>query len=133
MSNDKLTFDQIRKKISKNVKCFQWTRGRQIGEYLIMPIIRTKKLPFDLYIIKYPKGSYIPEHTDPVKKGFEHHRINFVFKKAHSGGEYKGTFEWKFWRFMKLRPDINKHSVTEILSGTRYVLSLGWMKKTKII
>lgn len=90
--------EKQRDKLRKEVKWLRWTKGRQIGEYLILPLVRHAKIPFDCYIIKYPVGSSIPRHTDPIKKGLAHHRLNFVFKKCKAGGEYQGEYVWKWGR-----------------------------------
>lgn len=108
-----------------------WEKGRQEGGYYKAKLFISKKFCFDIFLLKYPKWSYIPNHKDPVKDGFEHHRINVVLKMAKKGGIYKGQYDWKFLNCMKIRPDKHFHMVTMIKSGTRYVLSVGWLQKEK--
>lgn len=79
----------------------------------------------DCYILYYPVNSYIPVHTDAVSKG-KHYRLNCTIKKPEKGGNFiveKSIFRTK--RFTLFRPDIYKHELTKIESGTRIVLSIG--------
>ena len=70
-------------------------------------------------------GSKITEHRDLVAKG-KHYRLNIVIKKAPEGGTFKGKTIWNILdRVILFRPDIETHSVSEVLSGTRYVISFG--------
>jgi hypothetical protein len=99
--------------------------GRQNSSYEKLVLIYTKYLPFDLYILRYKEGSYIPEHVDEVSNK-KHYRLNIILKHATLGGVFKCENSIVSTNRIKLfRPDINKHSLTEVLSGTRYVLSLG--------
>jgi hypothetical protein len=107
---------------------FNWITGRQNSGYSILPIIRKgfplgRILGFDLYIIRYNDGGYIPPHTDPVKEG-SHYRLNFVLKKSKSGGEFYCQKYSQFWRFVLFRPDLYLHEVSRCC-GTRYVISFG--------
>ncbi len=83
-------------------------------------------LRFDCYLLRFSKGNEIPPHIDEVEQG-RHFRLNLILKHARTGGEFfceQTIFES---RSIKLfRPDINKHSVSKILEGKRYVLSVGW-------
>jgi len=112
---------------------FKWTPGRQGGGYRIAYLWNWL---FDLVLIHYPTGSYIHWHTDPVPKGLKHFRLNIVLVKANGGDFYcrtvslnpegeDGTF-WKVGRFVLFRPDIQPHRVSKIVSGERWVLSIGW-------
>lgn len=105
-----------------------WEKGRQGTGYLKMKIASGKT--WDCYLLKYPKGTMIGEHLDPVP-GREHHRINFTFKRANGGWFFKvinGECVRFTQRYIKFRPDIETHGVTQVRSGTRYVLSIGWVK-----
>lgn len=101
-----------------------------------MPLL---KLPFcDCYILRYPEGSCIPLHRDPLPWDwyFNMHlpswyrpvvlRLNIVLRQALEGGEFrceKTILQGK--RFAFFRPDKYLHEVTKILRGTRYVLTFG--------
>ena len=115
-------------------QAFRWQKGRQGTGYDKMLLLAGLwPLPFDSYLIRYPEGSEIPPHTDPVKAG-RHYRLNLVLKSPESGGEFicaKPIFATK--RIKLFRPDACEHSVTRVVGGRRYVLSLGWvMGKAKL-
>lgn len=103
---------------------FRWEDGRQKTNYEKMTLVCL--LFFDLYLLRYPTGSAIAPHTDPVPRG-KHFRLNLVVKKAE-GGKFVCSEAFLNWNRIKLfRPDIHKHSVEKITKGTRYVLSFGWL------
>jgi hypothetical protein len=110
---------------------FRWQRGRQGTGYDKMLILTARwPLPFDSYLIRYPEGSEIPPHTDPVKIG-KHYRLNVILKSPQSGGEFLCANPIYTSKRIKLfRPDVCEHSVTKVVGGSRYVLSLGWVKKS---
>ena len=110
---------------------FTWQKGRQESGYEKMTLLRSKLFKFDVYLLKYPTGSVIKAHKDKVDSVFEHHRLNIVIKQAKKGGVFICNDEVKKGRFHYFRPDIMKHEVTEIEAGTRYVFSLGWLKRKK--
>ncbi|QBB69147.1 2OG-Fe(II) oxygenase [Pseudolysobacter antarcticus] len=107
---------------------FRWQAGRQNNGYEKMLLFTARwPLPFDSYLIRYPDGSEIHPHTDPVQLG-RHFRLNIVLKPPKSGGEFvcaNPIFASKRIKFF--RPDLCEHSVTRVKGGTRYVFSLGWM------
>jgi hypothetical protein len=108
----------------------KWIKGRQDTGYYKMKIVESKWLKFDIYLLKFPKNSYVPYHTDDVY-GYKHHRINII-RNAKSGGYFylrKGIGMSSMSRNIinKFRPDIQTHAVTKVESGTRYVLSIGWL------
>lgn len=108
---------------------FHWRKGRQNTGYDVLTICSSKwPIPFDLYIIRYNQGAYIPPHIDIIESG-KHYRLNVVLKNADIGGEFvcKNPI-YETSRIKLFRPDISEHSVTKIFSGTRYVLSLGWLR-----
>lgn len=128
-------------KRTKQVKLLKWEEGRQGSGYLKFRLFESKLFKFDLYLLKYPTGSYIHWHTDPSVEGYNHWRCNLVIKEA-VGGEFitenygaYGSYDIDRMihiqtRFLNIfRPDITNHMVTKVESGTRYVLSLGWLTK----
>ena len=67
----------------------RWQRGRQGSGYDKMLLLTARwPLPFDSYLIRYPEGSAIPPHTDPVSTG-RHYRLNIVLKASPRGGEFQ--------------------------------------------
>lgn len=110
---------------------FKWQSGRQSSGYSKISLLESMwPIPFDLYLLKFPEGSQIPEHVDKVDKGFRHYRLNIILKKSLSGGEFlseKSIINWSRIKFF--RPDISKHSVTKVVGGSRYVLSFGFLLK----
>ena len=107
---------------------FRWQRGRQGTGYEKMLLLTAHgPLPFDSYLIRYPDGSEIPPHTDPVQMG-RHYRLNIVLKPPKSGGEFVcATPIFASKRIKLFRPDACEHSVTRVVGGSRYVFSLGWV------
>ncbi len=100
-----------------------WQKGRQGTGYLKAKIVAFKR--FDCYLIKYPVGSFIPCHTDPVTRGYKHYRINVVLKGDNDS--FVGKYIFKWWRIILFRPDIMPHSVLTIRKE-RLLLSIGWLK-----
>lgn len=112
---------------------FRWQRGRQGTGYDKMLLATGRwPLPFDSYLLRYPDGAEIPPHTDPVQAG-RHYRLNIVLKSSPSGGDFvcaSPIFSSK--RVKLFRPDACEHSVTRVAGGSRYVLSLGWVRASVI-
>jgi hypothetical protein len=82
----------------------------------------------DAYILKFPQGSTVPAHIDPVETG-RHYRLNIVLKKANGGGEtcvYDPCFH-KSKRLFFFRPDTVLHGLSKVWDGTLYILSIGWI------
>ena len=107
---------------------FRWRRGRQGTGYDKMLLATLPwPLPFDCYLIRYPDGSAIPPHTDPVKdRG--HYRLNIVLKTSPRGGEFLCQDPlWETRRIKFFRPDRSEHAVTRVEGGSRYLLSIGWL------
>jgi hypothetical protein len=107
---------------------FRWRRGRQGTGYDKMLLLTAPwPIAFDSYILRYPDGTEIPPHTDPVKER-KHFRLNIVLKQSSTGGEFLcenpifSTSRIKFFR-----PDLCEHQVTQVRGGSRYVLSVGWL------
>ena len=107
---------------------FRWQSGRQGSGYDKMLLLTAPwPVPFDSYLIRYPDGSSIPPHTDPVQHG-RHYRLNIILKSPQSGGEFVCANPIYASRRIKLfRPDACEHSVTLVQGGSRYVLSIGWV------
>jgi hypothetical protein len=98
-----------------------------------MKLFESKWFKFDIYLLKYPEGSYIEPHIDSAIIPFhEHHRLNVVLKHADFGGYFCLNDESQQGRFHYFRPDLVEHGVTTIHQGTRYVLSIGWNKMKKV-
>lgn len=108
----------------------RWQEGRQKSGYDKMLLLHGMfPLPFDMYLIRYREGSYIPPHTDKVTTG-KHYRLNIIIKKSKEGGEFVCNNNIINTKRIKLfRPDLNEHSVTEVKKGRRYILSIGWIRK----
>lgn len=108
---------------------FTWQRGRQGTGYDKMLLVTgTWPTGFDCYLIRYPEGSAIPPHTDPVTAK-KHYRLNIVIWKSPRGGDFicKNPI-LDLPRIKLFRPDVSEHSVTTVEGGPRYVLSVGWVK-----
>jgi hypothetical protein len=111
-----------------------WTEGRQGSGYFKLKLFESKRFKFDIYLLKFPFASYINWHTDPSIDGYEHHRLNIVLKKA-KGGRFMINDQFHYFesngRFNYFRPDIQEHAVSIIYKGTRYVLSIGWLRRSR--
>lgn len=109
----------------------RWKEGRQGTGYEKMLLATAKwPIPFDLYLLRYGEGAFVSPHIDPVP-GHRHFRLNIFLKNAKFGGRFDlgvGKAIWSHPRAQLFRPDIYTHSVTKVLKGTRYVLSLGWLR-----
>lgn len=105
----------------------KWEQGRQGTGYEKLCIFSSSILRMDCYLLKYKVGSSIPWHRDPLEVPLEHWRMNIFLKNAKRGGEFKTKHPTQVnWRRLQIfRPDQNLHKVTEVLEGTRYVLSFG--------
>lgn len=107
---------------------FRWQRGRQAGGYDKMLLLTAAwPLRFDSYLIRYPAGAQIAPHTDPVQSG-RHYRLNVVLKASPAGGQFLCQSPlFASGRIKLFRPDLSEHSVTPVIGGSRYVLSIGWV------
>jgi hypothetical protein len=107
-----------------------WSGAFQTGfvlEILVQVAANPFLVPFDLYVLRYPVGSHIPPHRDPVPSG-RHYRLNVVIRRSSAGGAFicdKPIYSSK--RISLFRSDISTHSVTTVEGRPRYVLSLGWI------
>lgn len=102
---------------------WRWTHGRRASSYGKFPIIR---LPFfDVYLLRYPTGSYVGGHTDAAQ-GRRHYRLNIVLREAKYGGVFQCADPIIDTRRLKLfRADKSPHAVSLVVDGTRLVLSIG--------
>jgi len=107
---------------------FRWQHGRQGTGYDKMLLLTAPwPIAFDCYILRYPDGSEVPPHKDPVARG-RHYRLNIILKSPRSGGEFVCSSPLFASKRIKLfRPDSCEHSITRVSGGTRYVLSIGWV------
>ena len=66
-----------------------WERGRQRSGYDKLLLLAGQR--FDVYLLRFPVGSSVPRHRDPVD-GARHLRLNVVLVPARRGGrvEYTG-------------------------------------------
>lgn len=119
------------------MKWLQWDYGRQGSGYSKLLLAMSKRLKFDCYILRFPDGVGIPEHTDPAVDGYEHHRLN-IFLNSPCVGTGKVTINgpYKSWfndRIQLFRPDLYKHNMTPVefiwSKDSLYILSIGWLKK----
>ena len=117
---------------SKNerMKALSWQRGRQGTGYDKMRLLSGGwPIGFDCYLIRYPIGSQIPPHKDPVRTG-RHYRLNVIVWRSPKGREFICENPILSLPRIKLfRPDVSEHSVTAVEGGSRYVLSIGWVLK----
>jgi hypothetical protein len=111
-------------------KALRWERGRQQSGYDKMLLILSPfPVPFDWYLLRFPTGSEIPPHVDPVD-GRRHFRLNIILRPAQKGGEFICTDPiWNRKRIKLFRPDMSEHSVTRVEAGSRLVLSIGWVRR----
>lgn len=55
-------------------------------------------------------------------------RLNVIIKESPAGGEFIcPSAVFSSHRIKLFQPDVNEHSVTPVLGGSRYVLSIGWL------
>lgn len=112
-------------------KLFTWQEGMHKTGYFILTLAwvtkRYSPIPFDCYLLRYPPGSSIPPHRDPIKG--RHFRANIILTHP-KGGEFvceTAIFRSKWLNIF--RPDISTHSVTTVEGKrARYVLSVGWTR-----
>jgi hypothetical protein len=114
--------------MSQRSELLRWVTGRLGTGYDKMLLAAgTRPMPFDMYLLRFPEGSSVPEHNDQAPSG-RHFRLNIVLVEAESGGVFRCSHALFETRRVKLfRPDTARHSVSEIESGTRLVLSIGWV------
>lgn len=110
-----------------------WEPGRQGTGYEKLELLNRwryfSRFKWDLYLLRYPVGSGIPRHRDPLPK-HNHYRLNIYLWNAQAGGvpEHDDVIITNRW-FTLFRPDLATHSVSTVTKGTRYVLSFGFSKQ----
>lgn len=105
----------------------KWQKGRQDSGYEKMLLAGCPKvIPFDLWLLRYPEGSEIDWHHDPVEDK-RHYRLNIELSRPEKGGKFVPAMPpiFSVGRAVLFRPDENWHKVTKIERGSRLVLSLG--------
>ncbi len=101
----------------------KWERGRQGTGYFKLDLARGRR--WDLYLLRYPPGSRVPPHRDPVP-GKEHWRANLLLWGEDT---FEGRAIFRLPRLVVFRPDITEHEVRAV-SRLRLVLSMGWVSAT---
>jgi hypothetical protein len=110
-------------------RLWRWQHGRQGSGYdkLLLGGLYWP-LPCDCYLLRFPEGSAVPPHVDRVERG-RHYRLNIILRPARRGGDFVCARPIHASRRIKLfRPDVETHSVNRIEEGTRWVLSMGWVR-----
>lgn len=105
----------------------KWEQGRKGSLYMKKKLFQLRNT-LDCYLIKYPVGSVLENHTDPVT-GKSHYRLNIILQKAKLGGKLYLNNCLCRKRVILFRPDAVEHRVSEVVYGTRYVLSIGFAWK----
>ncbi|GHA11080.1 hypothetical protein GCM10008090_21050 [Arenicella chitinivorans] len=109
-------------------RLFKWRGGRQASGYDKLFLGGAHwPIRFDIYLLRFPTGSCVPEHKDEVDDG-QHYRLNIVLRNAREEGVFNyeaPIFETRRIKFF--RPDTSLHSVSKIEAGVRYVFSIGWL------
>lgn len=82
-----------------------------------------------MWLLKYPTGSHIPPHQDIID-GYSHTRINILLWMPSKGGIFNcNNCRSIFNRIFIFRSDLEEHSVSEILEGSRVAISIGIFKR----
>ncbi len=104
---------------------FKWNKGRQDAAYFIFPLLFSRFLGADAYIIHIPEGTEIPQHKDTVANK-RHFRLNIHFGNYKGGKFISEKFIFNlFNKAFLFRPDINLHSLQKVLKGNLYIFSIG--------
>ncbi len=110
---------------------WRWNQGRQRSGYDVLPLLISRRLRVDAYLIRLRTGVSVPPHTDPVKPGLRHYRVN-LHVGCYAGGQLTNErYLWRaLWgRLYAFRPDLSRHSVAVITEGTLYIASIGWARR----
>lgn len=108
---------------------WRWQKGRQgTGYEKCLLLTGLWPMPFDLYLLRYRAGQGIPPHTDPTP-GKRHYRANLVLTQGQGGKFVCADPLYTSERLHVFRSDLSVHAVEPVTNGTRYVLSLGWLRK----
>ena len=91
----------------------KWESGRQDATSSIKKLKIWSRWNTDCYLLKFPKGCEVDNHTDPVE-GKRHYRLNITiygkwnfFKGIYGHIRSMGSFDF-------FRPDIIEHSANVI-------------------
>lgn len=104
-----------------------WVKGRQQSGYYTWKLFESIRYKVDCYLIKYPPGSSIAPHCDPVQSG-RHYRLNIILKNGTGGKFHCVGPHFRFWRVVIFRPDLYTHWVDTVGEKSRVVFSVGWVK-----
>ena len=106
----------------------RWKKGREnTGYEQLLLFINPFVIPFNCWLLRFPEGSHLPPHRDTLRSG-RHFRLNIIVKRSPSGGEFvcaDPIFQTRRLKFF--RSDTSTHSVTRVVGGSRYVISIGWI------
>lgn len=82
---------------------------------------------YDAWLMRYPSGSSIPPHIDPQISGMQHVRLNAIINRGFGGLLRVSEVDLPLDEgdAYIFRPDLVKHEVGIIETGTRLVLSVG--------
>ncbi len=82
---------------------------------------------WDVYLICYGNGSYIPLHTDDAQHGRRHRRLNALLERATAGGELTiagARIDLAIGDAVLFEPDREVHEVAHVV-GSRLLFSVG--------
>jgi hypothetical protein len=103
---------------------FRWRPGRRASGYHKMLLAHGSF--WDCYLLRYPVGSRVPLHHDPVA-GRRHFRLNFTLRGDADAVHLLGDPIARGRRWMLFRPDVVSHEVRDV-ARPRLVLSIGWTR-----
>jgi hypothetical protein len=96
----------------------RWQPGRQGTGYRKLLVAHGRR--WDLYLLDYPVGAFVPEHVDPVP-GRHHWRANLVLWGERA---FQGEAVLRLGPLVVFRPDVTPHAVSTV-GRRRVVLSFG--------
>ena len=109
----------------------KWELGRQNTGYEKLKLFSFWR--FDAYILRFKPGAYVDYHRDRINfpRERKHFRLNILLKDCEIGGRFLVAHPCRLearsirCRFHLFRPDLIPHAISEVLVGTKYILSLG--------
>lgn len=112
-------------------RIFRWDQGRKKSGYdkmFLCEVIWPVK--FDVYLLRFSEGCRILPHTATVESG-KYYRLDIILKKSDKGGKFLCDNPiYQSNRIKVFRPDISEHQVSKVVKGTRYLLSVGWVRNS---
>lgn len=119
-----------------------WQEGRQATGYEKLDLINQAPVAwiieraldnlgnpyrYDAWLLHYPVGSEIPEHTDPAQDDLCHVRLNALITAGAGGVLYLDSEEMLLDEGdgYLFRPDAVPHKVTPVEDSSRLVFSVG--------